>query len=78
MAKFIVKHLDNGEVVEIHTIEANTLRGAKTIATKLVGWFVMGRDTLDLFDEDEKLVAKTVWHKIKNHPTYLDSKWVNV
>lgn len=43
MAKFIVKHLDNGEVVEIHTIEANTLRGAKTIATKLVGWFVMGR-----------------------------------
>lgn len=78
MAKFIVKHLDNGEVVEIHTIEANTLRGAKTIATKLVGWFVMGRDTLELFSEDEKLVAKTVWQKIKNHPTYLDSKWVNV
>ena len=57
--------------------EANTLRGAKTIATKLVGWFVMGRDTLEIFSEDEKLVAKTVWHKIKNHPTYLDSKWVN-
>lgn len=70
--KFIVKHLDDGEVVETHTIEANSLRGAKMIASKLVGWFVMGRDTLEIFSEDGNLVTKTVWYRMKNHP-----KWVN-
>lgn len=74
--KYIVKYLENGEVVETSTIEVTTLSGAKRVANKK---HLNKRGNLELYDDNGNLVAWQVWRKMdRGYGEFLVEKWINV